>query len=540
MKRRTLWKLLASIMAFTMAAAPAITVCAEEIEGPVTEPVINENPDDPKVINGDVNVIFDESSSNIYAVLAGENSEVSVKGDVNMTLDRDGSAGIAGVENYGGNIDISGKVEVTSSSYRIEGGAVDCHDGTTTVGGDVVLDVQDGGMQYAINVYGGDDPAQAIVEKNVKSSGTGIWANHSNVYVGGNVEAESGICIWQERDDSDCSIVIMGTVSATKGIEANGNTLDEEVTEQSIVEMLPNVVVYAIDTPEEENIAKVESIGEESAVATELFKNAINYIIHTEGDMDLSGDDLKSVSDFATFTDLKADYRTTKIGEIFTATVAKNYGIEGSSSVEVTKVSDGVYSVKLIDSKGGILLKATALSPNQNPGDGTAEDSRNDSSQTAPVLFVIQDDSRNQQATSMISTAVGNVPAGALRVAVPYGQKTIAPAVEGAPSPSKAVSIKVSELTDVQYKETIIQNITSTPMGGMLRIETDKAACFDRAMLETFAKRASVSLEVIFPVKGQMVRVVVPAGCNINNLLDKFGYCGFERLASILGSEVVK
>ena len=58
--------------------------------------------------------------------------------------------------------------------------------------------------------------------------------------------------------------------------------------------------------------------------------------------------------------------------------------------------------------------------------------------------------------------------------------------------------------------------------------------------LETFAKRASVDLEVIFPVNGQMVRVVVPAGCNINNLLDKFGYCGFERLASILGSEVVK
>ena len=540
MKRRTLWKLLASIMAFTMAAAPAITVCAED----VTEPVINEDPDHPVVIDGNVNVIFDESNSVYYAVVAGENSEVSVKGDVNMTLDSDGSAGIAGVDNYGGNIDISGKVEVTSSSYSCDGGAVDCHDGTTTVGGDVVLDVQDGGMQYAINVSGGDDPAQVIVGGNVKSSGTGIWAVHSNVYVGGDVEAKCGVLCDEEVDSSDCSIVIMGTVSATKGIEANGYISDEEeeATGQSFVDSLPNVVVYAIDTPKEENIVSAKIYGEESAAATELFKNAINYIIHTEGDMDLSGDDLKSVSDFATFTDLKEDYRTTKIGEIFTATVAKNYGIEGSSSVEVTKVSDGVYSVKLIDSKGGILLKATALSPNQNqnPGDGTAEDSRNDSSQTAPVLFVIQDDSWNQQATSMISTAVGNVPAGALRVAVPYGQKTIAPAVEGAPSPSKAVSIKVSELTDVQYKEIIIQNIASTPMGGMLRIETDKAACFDRAMLEAFAKRASVDLEVIFPVKGQMVRVVVPAGCNINNLLDKFGYCGFERLASILGSEVVK
>lgn len=538
MKRRTLWKLLASIMAFTVAAFPAITVCAED----VNEPVINEDPDHPVVIDGNVNVIFDESSSTIHAVLAEENCEVSVKGDVNMTLDRDGSAGIAGVENYGGNVDISGKVEVTSSSYSCDGGAVDCHNGTTTVGGDVVLDVQDDGMQYAINAYGGDDPAQVIVEGNVKSSGTGIWAIHSNVYVGGDVEAKSGVLCDAEVDNSDCSIVIMGTVSATEGIEAHGYISDEEATEQSLVDSLPNVVVYAIDTPKEENIVSVKIYGEENAVATELFKNAINYIIHTEGDMDLSGDDLKSVSDFATFTDLKADYRTTKIGEIFTASVAKNYGIEGSSSVEVTKVSDGVYSVKLIDSKGGILLKATALSPNQNqnPGDGTAEDSRNDSSQTAPVLFVIQDDSRNQQATSMISTAVGNVPEGALRVAVPYGQKTIAPAVEGAPSPSKAVSIKVSELTDVQYKETIIQNIASTPMGGMLRIETDKAACFDRAMLETFAKRASVDLEVIFPVNGQMVRVVVPAGCNIDNLLDKFGYCGFERLASILGSEVVK
>lgn len=542
MKRQTLWKLLASIMAFTMAAAPAITVCAEEIEGPVTEPVINENPDHPVKIDGNVNVIYDESSPVSFAVMAGENSEVSVKGDVNMTIDCDEGGGITGADNYGGNINVFGSVKMTADD-PCTGAAVSNTGGTTTIGGDVVLDNQNTDMAYAIYASDSDDTATIIVGGDVKSGCEGISVENANVYVGGDVEAAGGgVSLSVFEDRSDCSIIIMGTVSAENGIGAEGHLLVDGTTEQSFVEQLPNVVVYAIDTPEEENLVGAGAMNLDKDVTTDLFKKAINYIIHTEGDMDLSGDDLKSVSDFATFTDLKADYRTTKIGEIFTATVAKNYGIQGSSSVEVTKVSDGVYSVKLIDSKGGILLKATALSPNQNqnPGDGTAENSKNDSGQTASVLFVIQDDSRNQQATSYVSTAVGNVPEGALRIAVPNGQQTIAPAVAGAPSPSKAVSIKVSELTDVQYKETIIQNIASTPMGGMLRIETDKAACFDRAMLEAFAKRASVNLEVIFPVKGQMVRVVVPAGCNINNLLDKFGYCGFERLASILGSEVVK
>ncbi len=534
MKRQTLWKLLASIMAFTMAAAPAITVCAED----VTEPVINEDPDHPVEIDGNVNVIYDESSSYPFAVMAGEDAEIIVKDDVNFTSKQDG--GSQAIDNAGGNINVFGSVKMTADD-TYSGAAVSNYGGTTTIGGDVVLDYKNTDMAYAIYESDSDDTATIIVGGDVKSGCEGIMVENANVYVGGDVEAAGGgVSLSNYEDRSDCSIIIMGTVSAEYGIGAEGHSLDEGMTEQEFVKQLPNVVVYAIDTPEEENLVGAGAIGLDGDIATDLFKKAINYIIHTEGDMDLSGDDLNSVSDFATFTDLKEDYRTTKIGEIFTATVARDYSVEGNDRVEVTKVSDGVYSVKLIDSKGGILLKATALSPNQNPGDGTAEDSRNDSSQTAPVLFVIQDDSQNQQATSYVSTAVGNVPAGALRVAVPYGQKTIAPAVEGAPSPSKAVSIKVSELTDVQYKDTIIQNIASTPMGGMLRIETDKAACFDRAMLEAFAKRASVELEVIFPVKGQMVRVVVPAGCNINNLLDKFGYCGFERLASILGSEVVK
>jgi hypothetical protein len=525
-------------MAFTMAAAPAITVCAED----VTEPVINEDPDHPVEIDGNVNVIFDESSSVPFAVMAGEDAEIIVKDDVNFTSKQDG--GSQAIDNAGGNINVFGSVKMTADD-TYSGAAVSNYGGTTTIGGDVVLDYKNTDMAYAIYESDSDDTATIIVGGDVKSGCEGIMVENANVYVGGDVEAAGGgVSLSVYEDRSDCSIVIMGAVSAEYGIGAEGYSLDEGVTEQEFVKLLPNVVVYAIDTPEEENLVGAGAMGLDGDITTDLFRNAINYIIHTEGDMDLSGDDLKSVSDFATFTDLKEDYRTTKIGEIFTATVAKNYGIEGSSSVEVTKVSDGVYSVKLIDSKGGILLKATALSSdsttNSDPGKGSAEDSENDSSQTAPVLFVIQDDSRNQQATSYVSTAVGNVPAGALRIAVPNGQQTIAPAVAGAPSPSKAISIKVSELTDVQYKDTIIQNIDTTPVGGMLRIETDKAACFDRKMLEAFAKRANVNLEVIFPVKGKLLRVVVPAGCNINNLLDEKGYCGFERLASILGSDVVK
>lgn len=58
-------------------------------------------------------------------------------------------------------------------------------------------------------------------------------------------------------------------------------------------------------------------------------------------------------------------------------------------------------------------------------------------------------------------------------------------------------------------------------------------------MLEAFAKKGNVDMEVLFPLGGKKLSVMIPAGYDINKLLDNKGYCGFLRLLAILGGEIV-
>ncbi|SHN64523.1 hypothetical protein SAMN02745247_02808 [Butyrivibrio hungatei DSM 14810] len=104
---------------------------------------------------------------------------------------------------------------------------------------------------------------------------------------------------------------------------------------------------------------------------------------------------------------------------------------------------------------------------------------------------------------------------------------------------SRTLSFKMSAITDAQYKNAVIANIGATPAGGVLRIQTDTIACFDRAMLEAFAKKGSITMEVLFPVGKTMMKVTIPAGFAIDNLLDRKGYCGFLNLLGIIGGEEV-
>ena len=103
----------------------------------------------------------------------------------------------------------------------------------------------------------------------------------------------------------------------------------------------------------------------------------------------------------------------------------------------------------------------------------------------------------------------------------------------------RAVNFKMSALSDAQYKQAVIENIGATPAGGLFRLETDRISCFDRAMLETFAKRSNVDMQVLFPLGKTKISVVIPAGYDINKLLDNNGYCGFLRLLALLGGEII-
>ena len=105
--------------------------------------------------------------------------------------------------------------------------------------------------------------------------------------------------------------------------------------------------------------------------------------------------------------------------------------------------------------------------------------------------------------------------------------------------PSRAVSLKMSQLTDAQFQSAVITNISKTPDGGVLTLESDRIACLDKAMLEALANKGNVDMEVLFPLGKSKIRVVIPAGYDISKLLDKKGYCGYLRLLALIGGEVL-
>ncbi len=151
-------------------------------------------------------------------------------------------------------------------------------------------------------------------------------------------------------------------------------------------------------------------------------------------------------------------------------------------------------------------------------------------------------------ATSSASASIADIPAGAVTImpttTTAAGNAQVeGPAVLGASrteAPARAIGIKLPMLTDAQYKGVMINNINQTAAGGTLCVEFDRMACFDRAMLEAFAKKGNIDMEVVFPYKGKKLSVVIPSGTDVNRLLDKKGYCGFLRLADLLGAEESK
>ena len=75
--------------------------------------------------------------------------------------------------------------------------------------------------------------------------------------------------------------------------------------------------------------------------------------------------------------------------------------------------------------------------------------------------------------------------------------------------------------------------------GTSLRIETDQVSVFDTKMIEAIAANPTIDVEVLFTYNGRKLRVVIPAGYEVKSLLDQNGYCGYLRLAMILGSQIV-
>jgi hypothetical protein len=191
--------------------------------------------------------------------------------------------------------------------------------------------------------------------------------------------------------------------------------------------------------------------------------------------------------------------------------------LSAGESVQVADNGDGTFTLTLKDLKGGIALKVVA--------------------RPVPNSDKVEIVEATQESTPTYADPTA-VPAGAI-VATTTTTAADTPAETAAISgtkPALTVAYSINEITPLQYKNSIIQSVATAPSGGAFNIQTDKVACFDRKMIEAFAARPDVDVNVVFTYGGRKLKVVIPAGFDVRTLLDEFGYCGFLRLMSILGA----
>ncbi len=574
MQKNILVSLTATATAFSMIVAPTITAFAQDTPvnvGPAdnsvtVESVTVDNGQTAITVSGnEVTVTGDVTSSGSNgdhydveytaetktyyrsddAVVANNGSTVTIDGNINANADEQ-----VGIKANNSTVTVKGNVSsnnygvsASGSDVTVKGNVNSADDAIYAFDNSKVIvegDAISTGMHNRIS-YGPIDPATGKHEREVEAFyGSGISTDGSaDIYIGGNVigTGAEAIDIHQGKRDQDAheeagSIVIEGTIACdreyasriniTKSyttVQAPDGTYTQETstyaTKQDVLDSIPDITIYEMDKP----YVSVNREPEDTSVTHEEIYNdvisAINLIIKKgDGITFASNENIKQIN----ANDKVLD--TVNLNKAFkmAANVPEGYELSGgdNGNVTVTANGDGTYTLVLTDLRGGINVSFKAIVRPSEDG-STAEVVVNPTPAYADP---------NQ------------APAGAIVVvntAASAEQAAASAAISG-DKPAQMVSFNMSQITPIQYKEAIISNVTAAPQGGALNIQTDRVACFDAKMIAAIKARPDLDVNVVFTYGGKRLKVTIPAGYNVESLLDETGYCGFLRLMSILGS----
>ena len=543
MQKKFLVTLTATATAFSMLVAPSLTAFAEDAAAEETSTSVS-NPEAGSQSSS-------EGSSTSSATPEDQTSPVNFndgqKHTVGNVTTTDGGTAVTAynegtIINVEGTVDASGVKEYKDS------------DGSTRYSGATGVSSSNGAtVNVKENVIGGSNGARTSnnsslnVEGNVTSTGTDQtvygWNKETKAYdipqntvdgtglrtdgdgsvhILGNVNGvTNGILINPNNNDSKGVIIVEGTISASgdgieiskPGSEYKGIDFDDV---KDALDDIPELTIYEIDA---KNPVKVimstadDSSKPNSEIKTAVIK-AINYIVkQNEESVDKYG---MAVSG----TTKTGEFDTVKIGQEFTVKVdeiPEGYELNGGDNVKVTKNEDGSFTLKLENEKGGIYVQVRLI-PVSNPDGSTS--------------YVVEPESNQDRTETPQSTA------GAIVISNNQGAadtpSTVA-AISGT-KPARTASYNLGNITPAQYKESIIANVAAAPEGGAFNIQTDRVSCFDKKMIQAFASRPDIDVNVVFTYGGKKLKVTIPAGYDVSKLLDEHGYCGFLRLMSILGS----
>lgn len=512
------------------------------------------------------------------AAVSAYNSEINVTGNV-TNLGQ-------GISAEGAIVNVTGDVTSTSSDVWKTGVYVR-DNSKVNIGGDVTY----GGAAAAIYQTGSDVEIGGNVSA-LQSGSIGIVSEQGTVVVEGDVFGASvGVSAQtpSHSGNDTAKVIVENTIKSEEtGVKVSLSSDQGKVVEgeEADAAPLPTVTVYNIDAPTPV-VVEVETQAVSEDKLDEYIAQTIKYIID-------AGENI-SIGEGAEYNEDREFY-TAALNKGFIITLATGYELD-EYDASIVKYENG--TVTLINAKGGIKLNAKKIAEVINdesedpiptssdeedkpvipqPSDEedkpvtpqpseeedkpvtpqpseeedkpvTPQPSKEEDKPVNPQpinVVVIDEDEEPSQDPAPVQRAEIAAPVNPDSYGAPHGMIKVRNAtldnplpevVSGAVLPMRSVSFNMYEVTPAQYKSAFIDNVSSAPMGGMLRIETDTTSCFDAAMINSIATRSDLGIELIFPNKtlGKKWRVVIPAGYNVASLLDANGFVGFMHLAEVFG-----
>lgn len=90
------------------------------------------------------------------------------------------------------------------------------------------------------------------------------------------------------------------------------------------------------------------------------------------------------------------------------------------------------------------------------------------------------------------------------------------------------------------FIRNIIKSINDAPQNGTVAVNTEIWTCYNREIIDALSQRPDVTLVTNYRYNHVDYTVTIPAGYEVDTLLDENGYCGFRHLDQVLGgSEIV-
>ena len=495
----------------------------------------------------------EEAWSTVYA--DGKNVEVNVTGNVENQSAKWRTVGALN----GGEATVNGDVSSPNLTNDNRGAAEAYANSSVTINGNVTSNsngIKANGVNATITV---GDPSDDNSKGNVTAEKTAIIArdqsttkvygdatgatgidmnNYSKVIVEGDVSyTDNGIVIDEKSPISGEKVEILGTLKDTSDSNESAAIVvkpGKDDNSLEIINKLPQIVVYEIT--DDTNLVSVVTDNENiSKDVEEYIRNNIQYIIkHEEEDNSI----IKSIS-----TDRYTSYMSSSLSDkevvdndssILTMTVnsaikvavQEGYSVTAGDNVTVTDLGNGVYEIRLNNNKGGVTIKAHLIGGRvvAENTETVSDDEPRTESETPSVPFIFAKFTVSPTGANALPTVLGAY----------IGEEASNVPVQA----TKVVKVPAGNLTAIEYKNAFIKTVTEAPKDATVILETAMCSCLDKAMVDALATRPDVSVQIVFPkdkTGAENYSVTIPAGYDVNSLVDANGYCGFMYLNSLFG-----